>query len=277
MQIGPVQLIAFEFERVDQFKGQILRELDALRGHGLIRIIDLSFVMKEGDGTVHALQISDLPGYEATEFGALLDQMLGLQAGSAEADGLPEAILSPEQGLGMSLEEIRVIAATLTPGTATALVLIEHAWAIGLGAAINAAGGRMVAQGFLTRDALLMVGRELDAIVEAEVAIERAAAIRGATMIETLATLAAAEEVQQEAMAEAITMVAGVEAFRTTIAAEAVRTLIVAGLLEESDALEAIEVLCDAELITETAFVEAAHAAEDAAAHLDALLGAPSH
>jgi uncharacterized membrane protein len=273
MQSGPIQLIAFAFDRVDQFKGQILRELDRLRGHGLIRIIDLRFVMKDVDGSVRALQESDskLLGTEADELGALLDRMLGFApVGGAQGDPTEhlEPILSPAGGLGLSLDEIRALAVTLAPGTASALVLVEHAWAIGLGTAIREAGGRMVAQGFLTHDALLAVGRELNAIVEAEVAIERAAALRGAAMLDALTTLAAAEELQRAALAEAITTAVGVEAFRAAVAAEAVRSLVVAGLLAEADASEAIDVLVDAELITRDTVADAATTADAAIAEL---------
>lgn len=266
MQSGPVQVIAIAFDRVDRFEGQILRELDELRGHGLIRVIDLRFVMKEADGTIHALLERDLPDGSVSAFGALIDPLLGLVATAEshpEQSTSLETMLSPEQGPGLDLDLVRAAVTELAPGTAAALVVVEHAWAIGLGTAVVGAGGRMVAQGFLTRDAMLAVGQELNAIVEAEVAVERAAAVRGAALLDTLTTLEAADEVQREAMAEAINTVVAVEAFRSTVAAEAVRALVVAGLLTEADATEAIEILVDAELIS-AATLDAAAAAADA-------------
>lgn len=265
MESGPIQVLVFAFDRVDRFEGQILRELDELRGHGLIRVLDLRFVMKEPDGTIHALQERDLPDGSINSFGALIDPLLGL-VGTSEAypKHVPtqEAMLVSARDAGLDLDMIRAAVTDLAPGSAAALVLVEHAWAIGLGTAIVETGGRMVAQGFLTRDALLAVGRELNAIVEAEVAMERAAAVRGAALLDTLTTLEAAEEMQNEAMAEAITTVVAVEAFRTTVAAEAVRALVVAGLLAEADAPEAVAALVDAELITADSLQEAEHAAD---------------
>ena len=41
MTIGPIQVIAFSFDRTDQFRGEVLDELGRLRGRGLIRLIDL--------------------------------------------------------------------------------------------------------------------------------------------------------------------------------------------------------------------------------------------
>lgn len=271
MQSGPIQVIAFAFDRVDQFKGQILRELDELRSHGMIRVIDLQFVMKEADGTVHALHERDLPDRSVSAFGALIDPLLGLvatvEAHPEQASAL-EMMLSPEQGAGLDLDLIRSAVTDLEPGTAAALVLIEHAWAIGLGTAIMEAGGRMVAQGFLTRDALLAIGQELNAIVEAEVEVERAAAIKGAAMLDALTTIAIAEEIQQAAIAEAAATVVGVDTFRATVAAEAVRALVVAGLLTEAEAVEAIDVLLDAEVVTVAAFQQATDAADAALAEL---------
>lgn len=271
MQSGPIQIIAFAFDRIDRFEGQILRELDELRSHGMIRVIDLQFVMKEADGSVHALHERDLPDGSVSSFGALIDPLLGLAATvetHPEQSSALESMLSPEQGAGLDLDLIRSTVTDLAPGTAAALVMIEHAWAIGLGTAIVEAGGRMVAQGFLTRDALLAVGQELNAIVEAEVAVERAAALRGAALLDTLTTLAAADALQQAAIAEAAATVVGVDTFRSTIAAEAVRTLVVAGLLTEADAVEAIDALISADLITVAAFEQATSAADEALAEL---------
>jgi hypothetical protein len=271
MQSGPIQVIAFAFDRVDRFEGHILRELDELRAHGLIRVVDLRFVMKEADGTIRTLQEQDIPDGSVSTLSAVIDPLLGLSTVAA----LPkqpsdlETTLSPEQGSGLDLDLLHTAVSDLAPGTAAALLVVEHAWAIGLGTAIGEAGGRMVAQGFLTRDALLAVGKELNAVVEAEVAVERAAAIKGAAMLDTLTTLAAAEEVQRMAMSEAVNAVVAVEAFRATVAAEAVRALVVAGLLTEADASEAIDILVDAELITEEVAVDAATIAEAAIAEID--------
>ncbi|PDV98529.1 hypothetical protein [Candidatus Chloroploca asiatica] len=273
MKIGPIQVLAFEFESIEKFKGQIQEELDHLRGHGLIRIIDLLFILKEHDGSTHSLQMSDMLAHEEAEFGALLGHMLGLALSEEEealAGELLADIVGEAPGQGMGIAEIREAAATIPPGKAAAWLMVEHTWAMGLSAAIKGADGYLVAQGFLTRDALLAVGREMHAIVEAEVSIERAEALRGAAMLDALSTVAAAEELEQAAINQATATMVGVEAFRTAIAAEAVRALVVAGLLEESDAPEAIETLVAAELITEAALDEALEAADTAATELAA-------
>jgi hypothetical protein len=270
MDFGPIQLLAFAFEDVEKLKGQILRELDELHGHGMIHILDLLFIKKELDGTVHSLEASDLLDYEGSDLGALLARLLGLDAAAPQAPlgELLGAMLAPGQGAGLSLADVRQLASGVPPGQAVALVMVEHAWAIGLGTAIMETGGRMVAQGFLTRDALLAVGQELNAIVEAEVAVERAAAVKGAAMLDALTTMAVAEEIQQAAIAEAAATVVGIDTFRAAVAAEAVRALVVAGLLSEAEAVEAIDVLLDAEVVTVAAFQQATDAADAALTEL---------
>jgi hypothetical protein len=109
--------------------------------------------------------------------------------------------------------------------------------------AIRRAGGVPLAQGFITQEALVMVGEEVRAIAEAELTIEVAEAVKGAAILDTLATL-------QEA-----------DAIKTAIAADVLRTLAIAELIEEAAVSEAIETLAKAELL-EARYLEAAERAE---------------
>ena len=54
MSIGPIQMVVIGFETNDRFKGEIMQELDALRGRGVIRVLDLLFVMKDEAGDIFA-------------------------------------------------------------------------------------------------------------------------------------------------------------------------------------------------------------------------------
>ncbi len=126
--------------------------------------------------------------------------------------------------------------------------MFEHTWAIPLRDAIRRAGGVPLAQGFLTQEALLMVGEELQAIADAEQTIEVAQIIKSAAILDTLATL-------QEA-----------EAIKTAIAADVVRTLAVANLIEEAAVSEAIEALAAADLLEEKYLAAAAREDDQEAA-----------
>lgn len=241
-QVGPIQMLVVGFEQDAQYEGAILDELERLSTRGLIRVIDLQFVMKGEDGKLLAMELSELSDDEIIEYGTVIGGLIGLGQGGqkgAEIGAELGALAAAEQSYGLTPTDIQEIAAELAPGEAVAMLLFEHTWAARLKQTIRHAGGHPIAQGFLTPESLMMVGRELEAVMEAEVAIEVAEAVKGAALLDALAALEAAEEVKAAA------------------AAEATRALIVAGLIEEAAAQEAVDALIAAELI-ETAAVQEA-------------------
>ena len=127
----------------------------------------------------------------------------------------------------------------IPPGTAALLLLIEHQWARELKGAIRNAGGVPIVQGFLTPEALLMVGAELRAVAEAKDTIALAEAAEGAAVLSALATVEAAEQIQQAAVTETA------------------RVLIAAGLIEAAATQDVIDTLIAADLIKQEALDEA--------------------
>lgn len=240
--IGPIQMLVVGFDRDADYQGAILDELESLSARGLIRVIDLQFVMKEEDGELLALELSELTDDEIAEYGAVINGLIGLD-GSERDDDLPEVqeLAGAEISYGLTPADVQEIAAGLTPGEAVAMLLFEHRWAAQLKRAIRHTGGYPIAQGFLTPEAMMMVGREVQAVMEAEIAIEVSQAVKGAAILDALATIEAADQVKAVA------------------AAEAARALIVAGLIEEAAAQEAIDALIAADLI-ETAAIQEAEA-----------------
>lgn len=231
---GPIQFVAFRFDTLDRFKGEILEQLEALMDVPAIRVLDVLFVAKEENGDLLALELSDLgieePGDEA--LGTLLGTLMGFSfEGEPEA---PPPDITEASAIGVTPADIRRVGRDLTPGSAAALFLLEHRWAIGLRDAIRDAGGSPVLQGFLTLEGLAMVGAELAAVTEAIAAIEVADALEAeATLrsLEALATIEVAEEV------------------RAAAAASAVMDLVDAGFLEAADARDAIAALVSEELL----------------------------
>ena len=130
------------------------------------------------------------------------------------------------------------------------MVLIEHVWATHLRETVRAAGGRLLGQGFLTPEVVMIVGAEIEARAEAQAAIELAEAARGSALVEALATLAAREPGSPEERARA--------------AAEVVGVLVHQGFVHPTEAGDAVDALATAGLL-ERALVEAAIAeGEDA-------------
>ena len=275
MTFGPIQLIVIGFEDNENFQGDVLRELDALHSRGVTRLLDLLFVMKSESGEVVAMETSDLTADEQEELGALIGGLIGLGAGGTESAAVGAefgALAAAEKSFGISAVDVQNLADTIEPGTSAAMLMIEHTWAAGLKAAIRNAGGHPLMEGFLTPEALLMVGKELEAIVEAEAAIELADAIEGAAMLKALTAVAEAELIEEAAIEEAAQVVLEAEAIKTAAAADAARALIVAGLIEEAAAQEAIDTLVVAGLIEEAAIDHAAKVVAESQAMVEEAL-----
>jgi hypothetical protein len=172
-QIGPVQLIAIGFGPEAEFKGEVMAELARLEESGTVRILDLLFVRKEEDGDLVALD------YQGEDLGAILGALLGFEF--EDGDGDRPAAEVESHAFGLTREQIEGMAAALEPGHSAAFLLLEHAWAKQLKAAVRGAGGVPIGEGFLTPEAIALVALELGAMAEAldEVEREGAAASSG--------------------------------------------------------------------------------------------------
>jgi hypothetical protein len=253
-QIGPIQLVVIGFPEDARFRGEIIRALADVRGRGVIRLIDALFVRKDDQGRISAMmRESDVTLGQRETLGAVVGGLMGYIAGGEDvavraADETAQAIAGGAFGLGLG--DLQNIKDKLGPGQAALLLLFEHTWATALKGAVRGAGGVPLLQGFLTPEALMLVGAEVRAVVEAEATIALADAVKGAAVLDALATVEEAEAVKQAA------------------AAEAARALITAGLIEEAAAQEVVDTLVAAQLIEEAAAAEAAAAVEQANAQV---------
>jgi uncharacterized membrane protein len=236
MTIGPVQVIIFGFDRTDQFRGEVLEELTNLRGRGLIRLLDLFLASKNTSGEITAVELNDLTEKETVEFGAVVGKLLGVSsvsAGELAASAVDNMLTAASHSVGLDYIGLRHVVEDLPPGKAFGVLMFEHTWAIPLRDAIRRACGVPITQGFITPEALLLVGEELRTIVEAERTIEVAQIVQSAAILDTLATLEQAE------------------AIKTAVAADVLRTLTIAGLIEEEAVSEAIDTLAESGLLEE--------------------------
>jgi uncharacterized membrane protein len=244
MSIGPIQIIAFGFERTDQFRGEVLEELTNLRGRGLIRLIDLFVAIKDPSGELIAAEMNDLTQEETVEFGQVIGKLLGLdgvETSELAADAIEKTLSAVTHSVGLDYKGIQRVVEKLPPGKAFAVLMFEHTWAIPLRDAIRRAGGFPLAQGFLTQEALTMVGAELQAMAEAEQAIEVAEIIKSAAILDTLVTLQEAEAIKTAIAADVLRTLAIAEVIEEAAVQEAIETLAVAGLLEEKYLKPAVE------------------------------------
>jgi hypothetical protein len=139
--LGPVQMLIVGFDGA-RFEGRILAELERLSEQGIVRLLDLLLVAKAQDGTLTALEASELGVEGAAELGAALGTLVGLDGAGAEPAEQPEE--DP-----FDPEEVWYAADAIPPGSAAAIVLLEHRWAIPLREASQAAGGELLAEAWI--------------------------------------------------------------------------------------------------------------------------------
>jgi uncharacterized membrane protein len=158
MTIGPVQLLIVGFVG-GEFKGEIAKVLTDLRERDVIRLIDMGVVRKDEDGMITMIEHSDLSQDETIEFGATVGALIGLGA-AGEEGAEAGAIAGAEAALdgGMIEDQVWYIADEIPEGTAAAVALIEHRWAIPLRSAIQDAGGFLVSDAWIHPADLVAVG-----------------------------------------------------------------------------------------------------------------------
>jgi uncharacterized membrane protein len=156
---GPVQMLVVGFVE-PAFTGQILPELERLNEAGVVRLIDLMVVRKDDEGELELYQQSDLDQEEAQKFGALVGALVGLGTGTVE--GVEAGALAGSEAMddGHLLDEqsIWYVSDAIPAGTAAAIALIEHRWAIPLRDKIVDAGGFALADEWIHPADLVAIG-----------------------------------------------------------------------------------------------------------------------
>ncbi len=169
MTLGPVQLLVVGFDD-PKFTGEIDAELNKLRDSDIIRLIDALAVRKDATGEIEAVRRSDLSVGEAEEAGATVGALLGLGFGGEEGAELGAAAgaKAGEDGHLLGEDELWDIAEAIPDGSAAAIALIEHRWAIPLKEAIVRAGGFPLADVWVHPLDLVEVGLMAAEELEAE-------------------------------------------------------------------------------------------------------------
>jgi hypothetical protein len=130
-EMGPIDYLLVEWPG-RQPTGEAVPHLIDLLDRGLIRILDLAFIAKAEDGSVAALEISDL-GNEVEAFAAF--------------EGASSGLLSDE--------DFEEAGGALEAGTAAALLVFENRWAAPFASAVRRSGGQLVASGRIPVQAVL--------------------------------------------------------------------------------------------------------------------------
>ncbi|MBN8868052.1 MAG: hypothetical protein J0H98_10915 [Solirubrobacterales bacterium] len=122
-EMGPIDYVIVEWAD-GQPTGEAIPHLVDLVDRGLIRILDLAFVIKAEDGSVAQIEIADL------------------------GDGIEEIAVFEGASSGLLGEDdFGEAGAALEPGRAAALLVYENAWAAPFASAVRRSGAQLVASG----------------------------------------------------------------------------------------------------------------------------------
>jgi hypothetical protein len=126
--MGPISYLIVEFPG-NRMTGEGFEELINLVDLGLIRILDLEFVMVDGDGSVAAVSLQEL---DTGEFDISVFE--GVETGILDASDFDEA------------------RAALSPGASAAILIFENRWATRFVQGIRNGGAELVAAGYIPHD-----------------------------------------------------------------------------------------------------------------------------
>jgi uncharacterized membrane protein len=157
-----VQLIALGFSNPD-FHGEIIAELERLHESGTVRVIDSLVVYKDADGALEVEHLSNLTEDEAIEIGSKIGALIGL--GFEGEEGIEEGAVAGAEAVAadggvhvFTEEEGWDVLEDIPNGSAAALILLEHHWAVPLRDAVMRAGGFRISDGFISPLDLVGIG-----------------------------------------------------------------------------------------------------------------------
>src|SRR5262249_28715818 len=130
--LGPISYLIVEFPG-NKMTGEGLPILVDLVDRGLIRILDLMFVTRDTDGTLVAVDVSDIDG----------DGELDLTIFEGASSGL------------LDDSDLADASSVIEPGSSAAIMLFENRWATGFVQALRRGGAEVVAAGYIPQDALI--------------------------------------------------------------------------------------------------------------------------
>jgi hypothetical protein len=138
--LGPVDYLVVEFPAgATNFTGDMATELLALVDAGTIRVIDALILTKNEDGSVDAMELSDV-----AELGAL--QVLETQLAEL-----------------LAADDVEHLAAAMDPGSTAGVLIWENLWAAPFASAARRSGGQLIANGRIPIQAII-ASIEADAV-----------------------------------------------------------------------------------------------------------------
>jgi uncharacterized membrane protein len=129
--MGPISYLIVEFPE-NKLTGEGFPILVDLVDRGVIRIIDLMFVARDADGSIHAVELRDLDTSGAVD----LTVFEGASSGILDDSDMADA------------------ASVIQPGAAAGILIFENCWATSFVDALRRGGGQLVAAGYIPLDTI---------------------------------------------------------------------------------------------------------------------------
>ena len=126
---GPISYLIVEFPG-NKMTGEGLPILVDLVEQGVIRVLDLMFVTRDIDGSITAIDISDIDGDGALDLAVFQGASSGLLDSSDLEDAAP----------------------AIEPGSSAAILIFENRWATQFTQALRRGGAELVAAGYISHD-----------------------------------------------------------------------------------------------------------------------------
>ena len=131
-ELGPVDYVVVEFPAgASNFTGEMAAELVRLVDAGIIRVIDVLILTKAADGSVDAMELSDV---------GELGELQALETELAEL---------------LAADDVEHLAAAMDPGTTAGVLIWENLWAAPFASAARRSGGQLIANGRIPIQAII--------------------------------------------------------------------------------------------------------------------------
>ncbi len=130
--LGPVDYVVVEFPAgASNFTGEMASELKSLVDRGIIRVIDVLILTKDADGSVDAMELSDV---------GELGELESIETELAEL---------------LAADDVANLAAAMDPGSTAGVLIWENLWAAPFASAARRAGGQLIADGRIPIQAII--------------------------------------------------------------------------------------------------------------------------
>lgn len=121
-ELGPVDIVVIAYPAGAPMTGEAIPLMMDLVDRGIIRVLDVRFVMKNEDGTFSGFEATDLDGDMVGDFTAFEGASSGL----------------------LGEDDVSTAAEAIEPGSAAVMIVYENRWAAPFAAAVRRNGGVLV-------------------------------------------------------------------------------------------------------------------------------------